>query len=202
MGQYYTALVIDGDSNIKTLKPHQFDNGAKLLEHSWIGNSFVNAVYTLIYNSPCKVAWIGDYSNHPYEPNNDAYAKALSRSKFTELYKIVWEDNEGDSLHPKDFTEEQLSLMTVLTSGMYLINHSRNCYLELGTYIRHAIDKDTRCINPLPLLTACGNGRGGGDFHEGNIGYESVGIWAFDELEYSNKKPQGYTEAHFRFMEG
>ena len=205
MGQYYSPLVIDKSSNTKKLMSWPFDSGAKLMEHSWIGNSYVNAVYALIHNNPCKVAWIGDYSNNPYNPDDDAYARALPHDKFSEFFNLVWGENSKESLHPNDFTKEQLSLVNRKTSGMYIINHSRKCYLELGAYIQRATvesgDMKGWCTNPLPLLTACGNDRGNGDFDEGNIGHENIGIWAFDELEYSDKMPQGYTEEHFCFIE-
>ena len=36
---------------------------------------------------------------------------------------------------------------------------------------------------PLPLLTAVGNGRGGGDFQDGD-GIEFVGTWAWHLLAF------------------
>jgi len=210
MGQYYRALVIDAAYDYKVLEPWAFPSETKLMEHAWIGNQFVNAVYSLIHNNPCEVAWIGDDSDKPYDPDADAYAKAMPRRNFCETYDIVWgnqlwESQRVDLTQPGEFSEAQFSLVDHETSDMYLINHSRKCYLELGAYIQCSTVKDGspegRCLNPLPLLTACGNGRGEGDFREGNVGYEDVGIWAFDELEYSDKLPKGYTKKHFRFIE-
>lgn len=37
-------------------------------------------------------------------------------------------------------------------------------------------------VHPLPLLTAEGNGRGGGDYHEQNPDIELVGTWARDSI--------------------
>jgi len=74
MGQYYTPLVIDEKNKIKTLEPRHFGS-VKLMESAWINNDMASAVYSLIHNNPCRVAWIGDYSGDPYEPENDAYAK-------------------------------------------------------------------------------------------------------------------------------
>jgi len=161
--------------------------------------------YALIHNNPCKVAWIGDYSNLPYEPKNDAYARALPYEHFSVFFDLAWGENENFPLQPENFSDEQLSLVNCKASGMYIINHSRKCYLELGAYIQRATPKSgfykDMCIDPLPLLTACGNGRGNGDFYRGNLGYEYVGLWAFDELEYSDKLPQCYTEGYFCFIE-
>ena len=204
MGQYYSLLVIDGHDNTKTLTPCPFGYGFKLMEHSWIGNSFVNAAYAMIQNNPCRVAWIGDYADDPYDRKHDLYAEALPHYAFTKYYKIVWSENEQDALQPEDFTEEQLSLVNRKTRGTYLINHSRESYLDLGAYIQCSTAKKGPdkgwCVNPLPLLTACGNGRGGGDFSEDAVGIDNVGLWAFNELEYSDKTPQGYLEESFRFM--
>lgn len=78
----------------------------------------------------------------------------------------------------------------------------------MGCYIERCTVKEGNwagyCVNPLPLLTACGNGRGGGDFHNSpnTVGYENVGIWAFDILELSKQRPDGYAEVHYTFIEG
>lgn len=91
---------------------------------------------------------------------------------------------------------------------MYLINHSTKEYLDLDLYIDRCTVKDGNwvgyCVNPLPLLTACGNDRGGGDFHNSpnSVGYENVGIWTFDLLELANLRPENYTEAYYSFIEG
>ena len=46
MGQYYMPTLIAEDGTVSTLYSHQYDNGLKLMEHSYIGNKFVNAVLT------------------------------------------------------------------------------------------------------------------------------------------------------------
>ena len=57
------------------------------------------------------------------------------------------------------------------------------------------------CINPLSLLTACGNNRGCGDYHAGFPDYNKVGLWAFDKIELTRKKLVQYQEVMFSFTE-
>ena len=57
------------------------------------------------------------------------------------------------------------------------------------------------CVHPLPLLTACGNDRGGGDYHEGHPNYNRVGEWAFDLIECTDRKPEGYDKLDIIFTE-
>ena len=65
MGQYYKPCILGG--NKKTVKAwmysHEYDNGLKLMEHSYIGNSFVSAFESLIKNKPQRVVWAGDYAD-------------------------------------------------------------------------------------------------------------------------------------------
>lgn len=63
MGQYYMPTLIDDNGAISILYSHDYDNGLKLMEHSYIGNDFVNAVLTQLWKHPQRLAWIGDYSN-------------------------------------------------------------------------------------------------------------------------------------------
>ena len=68
MGQYYRAILGDAFG----LNCKVFDRSvdgeytfAKLLEHSWWLNTFVNAFSEFIYNEPNRVAWGGDYADEP-----------------------------------------------------------------------------------------------------------------------------------------
>ncbi|MBR1807062.1 MAG: hypothetical protein IJ774_11860, partial [Selenomonadaceae bacterium] len=56
-------------------------------------------------------------------------------------------------------------------------------------------------IHPLPLLTAVGNDRGMGDFHEGGVGYEHVGTWAWHLISISAKAPKRFEELKLAFKE-
>jgi len=201
MGQYYHALVIDELNNVAKLSPHDFDSYAKLTEHSWISNPFVNAAYSLIRNQRRRVAWIGDYSLRPYAPEEDAYARALPFREFAALYEIAQGESDVPSIKNSAFFRQDLECLMYYTKHMFLLNHSQSLYIDIADYIRRSIDAEGWCLSPLPLLTACGNGRGGGDFFEGHSGIEHVGTWAFDWVEYIDYVPGGYTELPVRFAE-
>jgi hypothetical protein len=89
MGQYYRPTLITPDGRIICLHPNEFDSFSKLTEHSWISNDFVNAVYSLIYKSRKRVAWMGDYAYEDYDPVNEPYAQVMPFGKFRRYYNAA-----------------------------------------------------------------------------------------------------------------
>ena len=87
MGQYYIPTLIAEDGTASTLYSHQYDNGLKLMEHSYIGNRFVNAVLTQLWKHPMMVAWIGDYSDGI---GGDPYEAKLPYEEFMRFFDIAW----------------------------------------------------------------------------------------------------------------
>ena len=206
MGQYYRPTIVAPDGRIMSLDTHTFDSGAKLTEHSWISNELVNAAYSLILDSPKRVAWIGDYALDPYDRESDGsdtidypYVNAMALGAFQLYYDSAWGE-ESKQLDKKLFSKKDLDILNHDTTGMYLVNHNKQVYINLDTY-KATCTTDGWCMNPLPLLTACGNGQGGGDYHDSRPSYEDVGIWAFDSLEYTDKVPDGFSEERFRFFD-
>lgn len=198
--------IIDTDGITKTIYSHDFDNGLKLMEHSWIGNEFVNAIYSCILDNPLRVAWIGDYSDEFDDLNPESYHLGMTLEDFKVYYDAVWGD-KSTRIPKSSFSPADISLVDAKTKKHYLINRDLGIFLDMGKYIKRAtVTKGNMkgwCINPLPLLTACGNNRGGGDFYPGRAkaGYEHVGIWAFHKLEYSKTKPVGFEEVEYTFIE-
>lgn len=198
MGQYYRPFIIGDHGKYHIINPHQYNNGSKLMEHSYINNSVTNAVRTLICNNPMRVAWIGDYSDSPYE---DAYSKKMPYDKFMRFYKACWDEHPRKCVCPASMNYDEEC------KGWKLVNHDQNCYVDMDEYIAKSGHWERwngaayyECIDPLPLLTACGNDRGGGDFREGSCGYNDVGIWAFDKLEFT-QNTYGYEKVAFSFVE-
>lgn len=206
MGQYYVPILISEDGSIRTLYSHAYDNGRKLMEHSYIGNDFVNAALTLLWQSPAQVAWIGDNSD---VFSGDAYEK-LTHEDFMHYYAAAW----GDGREYLRVQPEPRGIFTLRTKRRYLVNHTQKLYLHIGEFIaankweeKGAWNRGKydplytydMCVNPLPLLTACGNGRGGGDYHSNYPDYDEIGTWAFDLVECTDKCPVGYESAQYRF---
>lgn len=203
MGQYYYPITLQ-NGEVKYLYSHDYGNGLKLMEHSYIGNGFVNAVYSLIWKNPGVIAWIGDYS-HPFSDRHDEpYEQKIPESSFADIYDSIMNDDAkrpAQKIHP-DSMKNSINEI----DGKYLINHVRRQYIDMGAYTAAQswpddYDGEPWCIDPLPLLTACGNGRGGGDYHDCYPDYGKVGIWAFDLLEYSDQLPDGYEKVTFGFTE-
>lgn len=172
MGQYYKAVNLD---NMEHVSPYVYNNGAKLMEHSWIGNDYVEAVEFLLIEGGRwhnqRLVWAGDYADKE-EKNGQNF------------YEMV----EGDGL--------QMLIEAVPSNYHYLVNYDKKEY----------VDK-TKCpnnngwtVHPLPLLTAEGNGRGGGDYGGDDVN-EYVGSWSRCRLGLVKEIPEGFTEIIPNFKE-
>ena len=182
MGQYYMPILGNKDG----LNCKVFDRSvdgeytlAKLMEHSWWQNPFANSFAK-------RVVWVGDYAN------NDDFNFAINTALHTPNYEEVWGDTV--KLHKSQSVDFTLD-------DKFLINFDTKQYIDLNEYKAASVDKDGWTIHPLPLLTAVGNDRGSGDFHEGNIGYESVGIWAWNLISIKDKVPKGFKKISIVFKE-
>jgi len=150
MGQYYNiVLKAKGES-----KYHVFDRTygseytmAKLMEHSFYNNPMVNAICEKLYKRPSRIAWVGDYANE--EGDN------------LTLYKKAWHTERYETLEKSFFN----------LNNMFLVNHTKKLIIDCWEYLKLNFRQKTEdwcdgyVIHPLPLLTALGNGRGGGDYH-------------------------------------
>ena len=205
MGQYYYAAILEENGTLNKISPSAYGYGLKLMEHAYIDAEIVDAVLSWIWRSPAKIAWVGDYADSPYE---DAYSRKMDKEKFMLIYNALWGECAQNGIRP-----QLTNKLTFRMKNRFLVNHTQKRYIDLGRYMRensymeiwHQNGKpvDRReCIHPLPLLTACDNDRGGGDFHKGNPGYELVGTWALDLIEYTDRKPgAGFEEQVVYFSE-
>lgn len=158
MGQYYYTVILAEKSDkeyIRTyLDPTMYDNGMKLLEHSYINNNFMNVVENLIGPSgmfyKSRLVWAGDYADN--------------------------ETNSKNNLHDMCTAKSPLVSRDPYVSYTYIVNHTKKVYIE-----------KTGILHPLPLLTAEGNGRGGGDYHGPNT--DMIGTWARDVISMENEVP-------------
>jgi hypothetical protein len=181
MGQYYKPLVLDKTKKkvINWVYSHDYDNGLKLMEHSWLGNSFVGAIENLLkpdgewYMKP--IVWAGDYAD---KENNKEY----------NLYSVCEDKNKINPTETKIDDEYK-----------YIVNHTKKQYVDKSKVpVSDTYNKFEYRIHPLPLLTCEGNGRGGGDFRDDE---PIVGSWARDVISIENELPIAMKEVEFNLVE-
>ena len=61
MGQYWMPVWENQEGKLYGINAHQFGNGLKFLEHSYIGNSVTSVVMERLYKTPSRLSWVGDY---------------------------------------------------------------------------------------------------------------------------------------------
>ena len=188
MGQYYTPVIIKNDK-IKTFNCYDYDNGAKLMEHSYLRNNFVEAVVKQLFNKKARLAWVGDYAE-PNDVENELAEKFIEIENNDAQYRIKPKHNPMENSY-----------------GLCFINHSKKEYFYMDDYVENlSKNKWKLIIHPLPLLTAIGNGKGGGDYQGLNM--DLIGRWACDEIEVKTwideKKHPEYTNitSMIKFYEG
>ena len=198
MGQYYYPTILR-EKNERFYSEEfyalDYDNGLKLTEHSYCGNHFVETVMAQLLNKPGRLAWMGDY----HEAGDFAFLNPglpeILEKRFNEHYKcFTLPGYEGycNGKHVRHYNKPE---EVEERQGRFILNHDKKCYIDMEEYEKNnltcAEDCDWR-FHPIPLLTAVGNGRGGGDFY--GIGEEDVGYWAGDLLEVRNSRPNGYID--------
>lgn len=164
---------------VKTwLYSHNYDNGLKLMEHSYLGNNFVLAFELLINCYPQIVVWAGDYTKPCKRRKTNVYKRCLDK---LEALPIILDTSRSKSY----------------IGLRYIVNHTTKQYVD-----KLAIkpDKDGYTIHPLPLLTCEGNGLGGGDYF-GEADKHLVGTWARNLISIEDRIPKGYKELVVNFEE-
>ena len=179
MGQYYLPIFLDEktDGNEKILAhmtSWDYHNGAKLMEHSFVGNHFMNTIENELSPkgkySKKRLVWAGDYADN--EPSSDS-----------NLFQLCTDDLK---IMPETVRN--------LAKYRYLLNHTKKEFVNMRQLDKGGSGWE---VHPLSILTCEGNGRGGGDYS--GVGIEYVGIWARDSISVANRKPKGFTEIKPRF---
>ena len=189
MGQYFMPIlgnVYGGQCKVFDRSVNGEYTFAKLLEHSWWQNTFVNAFSEFLYNNPGRVCWVGDYATE-HDDFNLNVPVAITRPN----YKKVWGKNvKLLSCAPSDFTLD----------GKFFVNFDSRQFINLDEYKANSVASDGWILHPLPLLTAIGNDRGGGDFHKG-VGYKQIGSWAWQLIAFLDQPPNDFVKVDIRFIE-
>jgi len=189
MGQYYRPVI---EKNNKPIAIDTYLNGeyecAKLMEQSWYTAEYVNAVSELLYNKPRQIAWVGDYAI--------SVADKFPNVPVELLFETAYGDNSTpiQSLKTTDFS----------LGDKYLVNHDTAEFINLNKYYQENLASDGYCTHPVSLLTAIGNGQGGGDFlyhAQSEEQVNNVGKWAWNTLEITDTEPKGYKEVMYHFIE-
>lgn len=204
MGQYYKATFLDKNADVTAndwnpikfqLSPYDFNNGAKLMEHSWVDDSYVQAVEYLLSKDKegTRFAWCGDYAENfnGLECNlydfgdDDACREGLSQ---------LFKDGVVQFHTEQGWSEEWCELKNPKTYK-YILNHSKKLYVVIPKQNEHYT-----VIHPLPLLTCESNGLGGGDYFSKKDG-ELVGSWKYDRISVGDEIPSGFKELKVNFKE-
>lgn len=190
MGQYYKIAMKpeNGDVIYNDIRVEGCGRmGWKLLEHSYPQCAIVTAVCKKLSETPCRVAWVGDYSeddevretcrgevdrNELWGEDSKTHAP-FAKVKFTSVKKFLLN-------HDK-------KLFVSLTGGFFRVTYKWNTVRE-G---KNTTVERTKKLAPLPILTAIGNGRGGWDYYGNDE--DLAGTWAWDLLSVSETVPEGYS---------
>ena len=195
MGQYFKPVILKEKENseqaeqvIAWMYSHNYGNGLKLMEHSWLKNDFVNTFESLLapnaeyYKS--RVIWAGDYAE---DEENITLKDDEGKEYNPNLYSLCNDENE---------ITPNLIKVDNATYYRYILNHTKNEYVDKDKIVV----VDGRQVHPLPLLTSEGNQSGGGDYY-GKDEKNLVGSWARDVISVQTTIPNGFNELIVKFAE-
>lgn len=197
---------------------------AKLTEFSYYDNWFMLAVAKQIYNKKGRLVFIGDYADlDEIATSHDGTQLPLSNKEAYEEGFVardergeIVEDEQGYTVYtdvlPEGVKPTRISINIDKGFDLYgkvFLNHTTKEYIDLDKvyevckFTWSDDDADIWCLCPISLMTAVGNDRGGGDYHDLLPSFNKVGSWAYDELELKDKDklPKDYTELKVKFTE-
>jgi hypothetical protein len=141
------------------------------MEHSYVKNPMVLYIKDMIFCTPMRIVWGGDYADNEKGKGSNLYCLA----KEQQILTINGIENIVETLKKKE------------PKFRYLVNDSKKLFVDYSKIIP---DEYGYSIDPLPLLCAEGNGQGGGDYWGTNM--ELVGSWARDFIYTATSNPAEY----------
>ncbi len=197
MGQYYYPILLaetpkEGEGElIRTwFCPHLVQQGSKLTEHAFQDSSLMILVESLLAPSgifyKTRLVWAGDYADCEPGMDENLYKLCDDTKRWSELNLFK---NYDTAQHP------------------FIVNHTLKRFIDkrkmpkytLWPRTDHSAYNTPVQIHPLALLTAEGNGRGGGDYRGKNEAL--CGTWARHLISVEKEAPVGYTEFLCEFIE-
>lgn len=171
MGAYYQAALKYPDDIWFRYDTWKLDNGAKLMEHSYILNPYVNLITHKIHYKPAHLVWLCDY--HEEE---DFTWDTIPEGKIRKNEIRKAQTALPCVLYVNLTRKEYFSLRKVLQiAGKSLMKIKPLLYAELHKYKNTYF---TTVIHPLPLLTNSETeSAGGGDY---DLDYKLRSCWAKD----------------------
>jgi len=187
MGQYYFPTSLDAKEWVYS---HDYQNGLKLMEHSWVQNNFVAVVENLLAQGgswhETRLVWTGDYADEGNFLEGFDHVREYDNERNEEITHNLY------SYARKYFEQVKPKNDSHNVALKFVVNHSKKQYVDI-TKSKKVEQWDSQWqVHPLPLLTSDGNGRGGGDYHGNNE--HLVGSWAGDVISMEQIIPEGYGE--------
>ncbi len=99
MGQYYKPISLNKEGQLvnEWVLSHDYNNGLKLMEHSWLGNDFVSVVETLLIPGgkwyKKGIVWAGDYADEETDSKTNLYSRCKDENKINPIGIV---DDDGD----------------------------------------------------------------------------------------------------------
>lgn len=208
MGQYWIGTITNKGGTKTDVYKNYVDGEyqmAKLMEMSWWENPYVTSIAKMVYKNPGRVAWVGDYANdlNSWELPGRSEKHMMDfgyPNWYKDIYSTTYDVDRKEIEKPEFFNVFPGVLKNVVNlSGKYLCNHDEKEYIELDQYYESSVNNSGYAVNPVSLLTAIGNGLGGGDYR--GEGRDDVGSWALDLISIEDEEPQGYWKSYAYFKE-
>ncbi|WP_280247686.1 MULTISPECIES: hypothetical protein [Nocardia] len=174
MGQHYKAILLADDTGDITnyFWAWDYDDFAKLTEHSWLGNEFVEAVEAQL-RQPSRVVWAGEYA----DPEPD-----------------------GETLFVKARTAPKAPKTGPRPVGRYVINHDKRAYVDKNAVKPNG--EGWRLHPLSILTAEGNDRGSGDLRPENTTGtFDLVGSWARNHISIEDTPPDGYNEITFDLIE-
>ncbi len=151
MGAYYECTL-----NHKRYDVHAMNQGAKLMEHSYLENDYVNVMMGALIGNPKEVVWLCDYHEKDDKTSH------------------TWDNTKEIGEYP---TKPRVKL------DYFILNHTKKVSINVNhlhdLYTEHNVS--SWHIHPIPILCNSDEmSQGGGDYHKEDSRRAS---WCGDTLE-------------------
>ena len=169
MGSYYEATIQREDGTPKRYCTHDVDNGLKLMEHSYIGNEYVDRIMSMLIGEPGRLSWVCDYSD-----------------------EHIWCWDKTDEASKEEFLEDSMRIEPTY----FILNHDEKQFIDIEKLEKiERKESEDWPINPITLLTnSSDSSLGGGDYHPE---WSQRKSWDMHEIEVVLKEedlPQDYRD--------